>query len=170
MNSGIINNQNREISRAVTFKELRVTCPAFNDGDLIPGKYTCDGENINPPLTIDDIPEDTRSLAIIMTGTYDEKQEWAHWLAWNIPPVSHITEGRRMEQQGLNYFSMKNYEGPCPSGGRHKYTFKIYALDTLLHLSSCTLKTELEKAISDHILAFGFISCCYQRQIRRQSR
>lgn len=161
----MISTINKEAIQAVDFKELKITSPAFGDGDLIPSRYTCDGKNVNPPLNIHGIPATTKSLAVIVTGTYDEKEEWAHWLAWNITPVSHISEDRHMEIEGLNYFGRKRYEGPCPVGGLHKYHFKVYALDSDLHINSCAAKNDLERAISDHILGFGVITGLYQRHI-----
>lgn len=155
-------NSHSDISQAITFREIKVSSPAFSDGEMIPALYTCDGANINPPLDILNIPWEAKSLAIVMTGSYGDK-EWSHWLAWNIPPVRHIEEGRKMEAEGLNYFGRKQYEGPCPSGGLHEYQFKVYALKELLTLHSCTTKEELEKAISDLIIGFGTISCHYRR-------
>ncbi len=150
-----------ELVQSVTFKEMKVTSPAFSDSDMLPARFSCYGENINPPLVIDHIPAEAQTLAIIMTGTYDGRQEWAHWLAWNIPPVTHIAENRQMEMEGINYFSRHGYDGPCPAGGLHTYDFKVYALDDRLQLPSAVTKSELERAISDHILAFGYISCFY---------
>jgi len=154
-----------EITQAVSFKKLSVTSPAFSESEMLPVRFTCDGENINPPLEIKYIPDNTKSLAVIMTGTYDGKEEWAHWLAWNITPASHIAEHRKMEMEGLNYFSGRRYEGPCPSGGLHSYSFKVYALDSYLQLPSATTKAELERTISEHILAFGILNCFYRRDV-----
>lgn len=159
----MIRNIHTEIEKAVSFKNLKITSAAFAEGDLIPPKYTCDGANINPPLEIGLLPESTKSLAIIVTGTYDESREWAHWLAWNIPAVGHLDENRRMEIEGLNYFGRKRYEGPCPTGGLHKYEFRVYALNDVLHLHSSSTKEDLEKAMCDHIIGFGVMSCFYQR-------
>jgi len=156
-----------EVSQAVSYKQLKVASTAFSDGDLLPPRYTCDGANVNPPLDIADIPADAKSLVIIMTGTYDGKEEWAHWLTWNIPLVQHIAEGRHMEIEGLNYFGMKQYEGPCPTGGLHRYQFKVYALKEYLHLHSYAAKKDLEQAIAGLILAFGSITCYYQRHNNR---
>lgn len=161
----MIRNIQPDLEQAVSFKVLKVTSPEFSDGDILPAKYTCDGANVNPPLEIDNIPYEAKSLAIIMTGTYDEKKEWAHWLAWNIPPMAHIAENRRMEIEGLNYFGRKMYEGPCPSGGLHKYQFKVYALKDFMHLHSYITKEDLEKAMSDLIIGFGAITCFCQRHI-----
>lgn len=155
--------QRREATTAVDFKEMKVTSPAFTDGDFIPPRYTCDGDNVNPPLDIADIPEDTKCLAIIVKGRRDGKDAWAHWLAWNVPPLNHIKENSVMECEGLNYFSGKHYEGPCPVEGIHHYDFKIYALDTLLELPSNTILPELERAISEHIIGFGVLTGMYQR-------
>jgi Raf kinase inhibitor-like YbhB/YbcL family protein len=162
-------NRPAEISQAVSYTQLKITSPAFDDGTLLPARYTCDGENVNPPLEIALIPPNTKCLAIIMTGSYNGKPEWAHWLAWNIPAVTRIGEKRCMEVEGLNYFGRKCYEGPCPAGGLHQYHIKVYALRDLLHLHSSATKEDVEKAISGLITGFGMLTCFYRRQIKNSS-
>ncbi len=142
---------------------LMVSSPAFSEGGMLPAKYTCDGENVNPRLIIEGVPEETVTLALMLTGSCNDQFEWAHWLAWNISPASTIEENSEFPTEGLNYFSRHGYEGPCPKSGRHNYCFKVYALDTALSLSSATTKEMLEDALNGHVLACGKLSCVYQR-------
>lgn len=154
-----------QISTAPHYAHLRVTSTAFADGELLPAKYTCDGLNASPPLDIDGIPPEATCLSIMMIGTYDGREEWAHWLAWNIPPIKHIEEGRKMEIEGLNYFDRKKYDGPCPSGGLHYYYFKVYALSDCLPLHSATTKRDLELAMATSIIGYGELRTYYQRSV-----
>lgn len=139
--------------------------PAFKHGEDIPLQYTCDGLNISPPLNIEHIPEQAKCLAIIVKDPDAPSGSWAHWLVWNIPVTHHIRENSIHGVEGINDFRQKGYGGPCPpSGGTHRYFFKIYALDGLLALSANTRKYLLERAMSGHILAFGEIMGVYGRK------
>lgn len=161
MNSKTVNNDS---IKAVNYKVLKITSTAFTDGGAIPSKYTCDGGNISPALDIGGIPENTKCLAVIVDDPDAPIRPWVHWLAWDIHTTRHIKEGRMMEAEGRNDFGENKYSGPCPPSGIHHYYFKVYALDTLLNLPVNTSKTELEKAMSEHILAFGELIGTYNRQ------
>ncbi len=144
-------------------KELTVSSPVFENKKPIPSKYTCDGDDVNPPLTIEGVPKETKSLVLIVDdpdapmGTYD------HWISWNIPPTSTIEENTAPGTEGINDFRKHSYGGPCPPGGTHRYFFKIYALDTKLDLDSNSRKKDVEKAMQGHILAKGELVGLYHR-------
>jgi len=154
---------NNESAKAVSFKELKVTSPAFQDGESIPSKYTCDGLNISPPLNIQSIPGEAACLALIADDPDAPNGTWVHWVVWNMPVTHHIKENEIHGTEGLNDFKKHNYGGPCPPSGTHRYFFKIYALSSLLNLSSDTSKLQLEKAMSAHIIAFGELVGLYKR-------
>jgi Raf kinase inhibitor-like YbhB/YbcL family protein len=145
----------KQTTKAVDYKQLDITSPAFNDGGMIPVKYTRDGEDVNPPIEIAHIPEETICLAVIMEDPDATGGNWAHWLAWNIPVTHHIKENEVHGMVGVNDFLQCEYSGPCPPDGIHHYYYKVYALDALLDLPVKTKKHQLEKAMSEHIIGFG---------------
>jgi len=148
--------------------ELTLTSPAFENGGEIPPKYTCDGEDISPPMTISNIPESAISLALVMDDP-DAVQVggkvWDHWILWNIPSsTTEIPEGKEPEGvQGTGTNGSKGYRGPCPPDRPHVYRFKIYALDIKLELQAGATKRELEKVIQDHILEEAELQTSYSR-------
>jgi Raf kinase inhibitor-like YbhB/YbcL family protein len=144
-------------------KQLKISSPAFKNRGIIPVKYTCDGKNINPPLHIDDIPENAKSLAIIMEDPDAPINSWVHWLVWNLPVKKAIHENVSYENEGVNDFQERIYVGPCPPNGTHRYFFKIFALDKLLSLPPNTEKFKLEKAMRDHIVGYGELVGIYKR-------
>jgi len=145
---------------------MKITSPAFENNQMIPQKYTCDGENINPPLQINDIPAGTQSLVLIVDDPDAPSGDWVHWLVWNINPATKLIAENESPQgaiQGTNDFNKQNYGGPCPPSGIHHYQFKIYALDTVLNLPSSSRKKDLEKAMENHILDKEILIGLYQR-------
>ena len=96
-----------EATRAVDYKTLKVSSDAFKENELIPSRYTCDGKNINPPLTIEGIPEETKSLAIIVDDPDAPAGTWVHWLVWSIPVTHHIKENHIPGKEGINDFKNK---------------------------------------------------------------
>jgi Raf kinase inhibitor-like YbhB/YbcL family protein len=137
------------------FKALTVSSSAFKENQTIPVKYTCMGDDINPPLEISHIPDEARSLALIVDDPDAPVKTWVHWIVWNIPITHHIEENTVPGQEGKNDFGKTSWGGPCPPGGTHRYFFKVYALDTLLKLSAGANKQQLEQAMHGHILAYG---------------
>jgi Raf kinase inhibitor-like YbhB/YbcL family protein len=145
-------------------KELTIKSSAFQPNTPIPKKYSCDGEGINPPLTIEGAPKEAKSYALIVDdpdapgGTFD------HWVVWNIPSATiKILEHSVPGTEGLNGMRKPGYTGPCPPSGTHRYFFKVYALDTQLSLGAKTTKRELEKAMQGHIVAKGELIGLYHR-------
>lgn len=143
---------------------LQVGSPAFSHLGIIPWRYGCDGENISPPLSIQNIPEGCQSLAIIAEDPDALAHTWVHWLAWNIPPVTQIEAGRRMEKEGLNDFGRSGYGGPCPPSGVHNYHFTVYALDDMLSLEPPHTAIQLRNQMKGHIMAEGRITGLYGRK------
>ena len=143
---------------------LRVTSPAFKSNGVIPEKYTCDGNDVNPSLHIEDLPKETETLVIIVDDPDAPMGTWVHWVVWNIPPVEYIQENSVPGIEGINDFQKHSYGGPCPPPGTHRYFFKGYALDTKLELSRNARKKDVEKAMDGHILAKGEIIGLYSRR------
>lgn len=145
-------------------QELIVKSPVFESNKLIPRKYTCDGYDINPSLTIEGTPEEAKTLALIVddpdapSGTFD------HWIVWNIPASTNkIGENAVPGKEGMNSAKQVGYMGPCPPGGTHRYFFKVYALDVELNLGINSRKKDVEKAMQGHILAKGELVGLYSR-------
>jgi len=153
-----------EATRAVDYKQLKVGSSAFDNEGMIPQKYTCDGININPPLEIENIPEEAKCLVLIVDDPDAPAGTWVHWVVWNIPVTHYIKENEIHGTEGVNDFKKHHYGGPCPPSGTHRYFFKVYALDDLLDLPPRTGKLNLEKAMSEHIIAFGELTGLYKRK------
>ena len=141
---------------------MKVSSSEFDDGGPIPIKYTCDGDNINPPLDIKGLPEETKCLAIIVEGQDGPCLSLDHWIAWNIPATRHIKAGRVMEAEGRNDFGENKYNGPFSV--THHYYFKVYALDGLLNIPLTSTRRELERSMSEHIIGFGELTGIYNRK------
>lgn len=134
---------------------IKITSPAFAQDEIIPKKYTGDGENINPPLAVEGVPTEAKSLVLIVDDPDAPAGTWTHWLVWNISPqIGKIEENSIPENSvlGTNDFGKLEYGGACPPSGTHRYFFKIYALDTVLNLSAGASKNDLEQAMEGHIL------------------
>ena len=146
---------------------IKLTSPVFKDGQFIPKKYTCDGEDINPPLVIKRVPAGAKSLVLIVDDPDAPMGTWVHWVIWNIDPkITEIKEKTLPPNaiEGINDFAKHSYGGPCPPSGTHRYYFKLYALDILLSLSPTSGKKEVEKAMEGHILDFAQLIGLYQRK------
>lgn len=144
---------------------LIISSTAFTNEGFIPRKYTCDGENVNPPLYIENILGNTKSLVLIVEDQDAPIGTWDHWVVWDIAPRNEIRENSIPGTEGLNSFRQHNYGGPCPPAGTHRYFFKLYAMDTLLNLPGNTPKARVEKAMAGHILRMGEITGLYKRKI-----
>jgi hypothetical protein len=148
-----------------SIKSIHLQSLAFNENELIPKKYTCDGLNINPPIELKSIPQSAITLAVIMEDPDAPINTWIHWLVWNIPVTHFIHENTTVGINGVNDFSRKFYCGPCPMSGMHHYIFKVYVLDIFLELPANSKKYDLEKAMCGHIVAFGELTGVYGRKI-----
>ncbi|MCK4326906.1 MAG: YbhB/YbcL family Raf kinase inhibitor-like protein [Candidatus Diapherotrites archaeon] len=143
---------------------MKITSTAFRDMQPIPAKYTCDGNDMSPPLDVSGAPEGTKSLALIVDDPDAPVGVWVHWVVWNLPaasiPENSLPAGAL---QGMNSFSKLDYGGPCPPSGRHRYFFKLYALDTKLDLEDGSSEKDLEMAMNGHILAEAQLIGTYER-------
>ena len=142
---------------------------AFQNNGFIPKKFTCAGENINPPLEIGNVPEGARSLVLIMDDPdATDGVTWDHWLLWNIPPGTQSINEDDVPiyaVQGTTSFGDLKYGGPCPPPGKaHRYMFKLYALDKKLSLTRGAVKSEIEKAMEGNILAQAVLIGLYERK------
>jgi hypothetical protein len=144
--------------------KLKIESDAFGNTRSIPSKYTCDGESVNPALSINELPENTRSLAIIVEDPDAPKGVFDHWVVWNIRPTQHIPENMHEGTQGKNGKEQLGYTGPCPPSGKHRYFFKIYALDNFLDLPGGADKKTLLHSMHDHIIAAGEIMGTYEKK------
>lgn len=143
-----------------------ITSPAFEGGGEIPAKHTCEGENVTPPLTWSDLPEGATSLALIVDDPDAPTGTFTHWLGWNIDPEDgELGEGVSAPVEGTNDAGTTGYHGPCPppGHGRHRYHFRLHALDTALDLSEGASKDELEQAIGGHLLDVAVLVGGYER-------
>ena len=152
--------------------DIKIKSPVFVPGGKIPGKYTCDGMDISPPLVWTSGPEGTKTFALICDDPDAPMGTWVHWVLFNLSAdiielrenVQPERELERGAKQGMNDFRKIGYGGPCPPGGTHRYYFKLYALDTEINLEAGATKSELLKAMEDHILAEGQLMGRYERR------
>lgn len=154
--------------------ELQILSTAFRAGEAIPVQYTCDGDNVSPPLRWGSLPKETQSLVLICEDPDAPSGLFVHWLIFNLPPiVADLPEAlpatETLEEsgavQGRNDFNHLGYGGPCPPPGRpHRYFFRLYALDTKLQLRAGATKHELASAMQGHILASGHLMGTYERR------
>ena len=152
--------------------ELTLSSEAFDDGGNIPIKYTCDGEDISPPLSWGDPPKGTVSFVLIVEDPDAPMGVFTHWVIFNIPAnLRELPEGVPKEGevegigvQGKNDFNKLGYGGPCPPRGpAHRYVFKLYALDTTLSLEPGVSKTQVLRAMEGHVLGYGELTGKYGR-------
>jgi len=151
---------------------IALTSPAFSSMEAIPGRFTCDGPDISPPLRWIGVPSAATSLILICDDPDAPMGTWVHWVCYDIPasvdslpehiPAADSLPGGGM--QGVNDFGKVGYGGPCPPGGTHRYFFKLYALDAPLNLPAGKSKKDIEKAMRGHLLAKGELVGTYSRK------
>lgn len=151
---------------------LAVESSAFTEGEAIPPRYTCDGENVSPPLAWSGVPGETAALAVIVDDPDAPAGTWVHWVLYGLDPgLTDLPEGVPAREtvldgarQGRNDFKEIGYGGPCPPRGqRHRYAFKVYALDASPELGAGASKAELLEAMDGHVLAEGRLTGTYRR-------
>jgi Raf kinase inhibitor-like YbhB/YbcL family protein len=135
----------------------------FSQNGHIPPQYTCEGKNINPPLIVKNIPDGTKTLALIVEDPDASRGVFDHWICWNISPHETIAEGSTPGINGTNSFGKAGYGGPCPPSGEHRYFFKVFALDTELDLRAGSGKKELLDAMKGHVVANTELMGFYQK-------
>jgi len=151
---------------------MKLVSSAFDEGEMIPKKYTCDDMDISPPLNWTSVPEGTNSFAIICDDPDAPMGTWVHWVIYNLPAnINELSENvpaleslPNGAKQGRNDFGKIGYGGPCPPGGTHRYYFKIYALKKELDIEVGITKSGLLKAIEGHILSEAQLMGRYRRQ------
>lgn len=150
---------------------MKITSSAFQEGEFIPKKYTCDGSNVSPPLSWTEVPPKIMTFALISDDPDAPRGTWVHWVIFNIPSsVSEFPENilktrttSNGAKQGVNDSRSIGYDGPCPPSGVHRYFFKFYALDGELALEPGCTKSDLEKAMEGHVLAQAQVMGRYKR-------
>jgi Raf kinase inhibitor-like YbhB/YbcL family protein len=155
---------------------LTLTSPAFAHQADIPSKYTCEGSDISPPLSWTGIPAGTQSLALIVDDPdapdpAAPKRTWVHWVLYNLPPTAKaLGEAVRAlpagTLEGLSDWNRTGYGGPCPPIGRHRYFFKLYALDAMLSDLAKPTKPQLEHAMAGHVLEQAEMIGTYQKRAK----
>jgi Raf kinase inhibitor-like YbhB/YbcL family protein len=145
--------------------DLKIGSSSFENNGMIPAKFTCDGDNVNPALFIGNIPSNAKSLVLIVDDPDAPAGTWVHWVLWNVPLVKRIDENSVPPGavQGMNDFKRQDYGGPCPPSGTHRYFFKLYALDTMLDIEEDSEKEDVEKAMEGHIISQTQIVGLYKR-------
>ena len=144
---------------------FRLTSPAFRSGGAIPKRFSCDGADVSPPLRWTAPPRRTRSLVLLVVDT-STKPPYTHWLAWGISPRSRgLAAGARPPLQGRNDFGRTGYGGPCPpSGPKHRYVFRLYALRTPLKLAAGATARDLDRALRPaNVLRRASLAGTYRR-------
>ncbi len=151
---------------------MTLTSPAFTQGQSIPKKYTCEGENISPALMWQNAPSETKSFTLMVEDPDAPGKVWIHWLVYNIAPtVFNFPQGVSIPtikgaDEGMTDAREARFHGPCPpqGHGKHRYFFRLYALDTLLPLGHGASKKEIVAAMEDHILAQAELMGTYERK------
>ena len=143
---------------------MQLTSPEFDNNKLIPPRFTCEGEDINPPLVMGNISQGAKTLALILDDPDAPMGTFVHWVAYDIPVVSRIDEDSAPGVQGVNDFGKIGYGGPCPPSGTHRYFFKLYALGTHLGLKKGINKETLEKAMQGHIVEKAELIGLYRKK------
>ena len=151
---------------------IKITSTAFEDNGMIPAKYTCQGQDISPPLKWEAVPEGTVSIALICDDPDAPMGTFVHWVLYNLPGnTNELAEDIPREKtlpngakQGMTDFGRVGYGGPCPPSGTHRYFFKIYALDAKLDLPDGAGKSQLVQAMEGHIIAQGQLIGKYKKQ------
>lgn len=148
---------------------IEVRSTAFGAGADIPTRYTCEGEDVSPPLSWEPGPAQTASYALIVDDPDAPGGTWVHWVAWNLPrpelPEDVARDARLPDGtcQGKNSWSRVGYGGPCPPSGTHRYVFQVYALDRELELAASTDEAGLSAAMRGHVLAEGQLVGTYAK-------
>lgn len=142
-----------EATRAVDFKVLQISTPEITGNAELPERFTARGANVNPSFIVQHIPQDAKSLAVVML----DKRGKVYWLLWNIPVTHHIKENEQHGIVGMNSFGNQRYDGPEKNTDFVDITIKVYALKSILPLAAGASLHDLEKIMSDEIVAFGWL-------------
>jgi Raf kinase inhibitor-like YbhB/YbcL family protein len=146
--------------------EMALTSTAFEDGEAIPRRHTCEGDDLSPPLAWSGQPPETQSLALVVDDRDAPGGTFTHWLAWGFDAaMSELSEGEAAPTEGRNDFGASGYQGPCPppGDGPHRYIFRLHALDTEPGVGPGADKGQLEQALTGHVLATAELRGTYER-------
>jgi Raf kinase inhibitor-like YbhB/YbcL family protein len=146
--------------------EFALESSAFENAQAIPSRHSCEGEDLSPRLRWSNVPEGTRSLALVVDDPDAPGGVFTHWIAWGLNPAAEgLGEGERAPREGQNDFGTSGYRGPCPppGHGRHRYVFRLYALDAEPELAAGAAKVALEQAIAGHVLTMAELVGTYER-------
>lgn len=146
---------------------MKITSSAFEDRQQIPPQYTCNGEDINPPLEFSDIPQGAKSLVLTVDDPDAPEGTWTHWVVYNISPeLREVKENSIPDdgEEGITSFGKTGYGGPCPPSGTHRYFFKLYALNRTLTLEGNPDKDTILENIKDSIIAQAELVGLYTQQ------
>jgi Raf kinase inhibitor-like YbhB/YbcL family protein len=146
--------------------EFAIESSAFENTQPIPSRHSCEGKDVSPPLRWSNVPEESRSLALVVDDLDAPGGVFTHWIGWGLDPaVGGLGEGEPAPREGQNDFGTTGYRGPCPppGHGRHRYLFRLYALDADLELGAGKRKAELEQAIEGHVLTTAELVATYER-------
>lgn len=149
---------------------MRIISSGFKQGEKIPEKYTCEGQDISPPLAFEDVPDHAKSLVLIVDDPdvpayISAEQNWDHWILFNIDPyVRQIAENQTVGKRGKSSSGRLGYEGPCPPDREHRYFFRLFALDTMLDVDEGITKKELLLKINGHVIAIAELMGRYEKK------
>jgi Raf kinase inhibitor-like YbhB/YbcL family protein len=147
--------------------DLQISSTAFSDGQTIPQRHTCEGDNVSPPLSWSGTPSEARSLALIVDDPDAPSGTFVHWLAWGLDPGSNgLDEGQPAPVEGTNGFGEKGYGGPCPPPGHgpHRYFHRLYALSSELDLAAGASREELDAALEGRVVGTAELVGTYERK------
>ncbi|MBS1660342.1 MAG: YbhB/YbcL family Raf kinase inhibitor-like protein [Bacteroidetes bacterium] len=151
-------------------EKLIISSPEFIEGGLIPEKYSCKGEGLNPTLVIDQIPEGTQSMVLIMEDPDAPKGLFTHWVLFDIQPAGSIEEDSHQGVSGVNSRGETGYTPPCPPSGTHRYFFHVFALDRGLNLRPGSNRKAVEEAMRPYVTASGTLMGRYGEGMSQGSR
>lgn len=159
-------NQQQKETQTTGVAEMKLTSSAFQNNGQIPSEYTCDGNDLSPPLSISEVPANAKNLVLISDDPDAPVGTWDHWVIFNMhPSTREISKGKEPQgTAGKNSWGRTGYGGPCPPSGTHRYFFKLYALDTMLNLPQGAAKKDLERAMQGHIIAQAQLVGLYKRK------
>lgn len=146
---------------------MNISSPAFVHQQKIPSQYTCSGDNISPPLQFGNVPQEAKSLVLIVDDPDAPSGTWAHWVVYNIAPnISEVRENSIPDNgiEATTSFGNTGYGGPCPPSGEHRYFFKLYAINTLLNLPEDANKQIVEEAMQGHIVGQAELIGLYSKE------
>lgn len=165
--SSIINSEPKNSSLNAQKKPMKITSSAFEDNGQIPSEYTCDGQNLWPEITINDVSVQAQSLALVMDDPDAPNGTFTHWILYNIPPTTLKIESGIIpfgSEEATNSFGKKEYGGPCPPSGTHRYFFTLYALDRKISIPQTATVDEVKNLISANAIDKTTLTGLYSKK------